>query len=97
MNEHENKQLDVAQGAHTDIIPPRRKRTSGGGLEFLKDLLTGFGALLLFLFIIFVGLPLVMIALKIGVAIAIPILYFGVLVICIALLGRLIRILVFKK
>jgi len=97
MSENENKQLDLAKGAHTDIIGTRETKTRSGGLEFIKDLLTGFGALLLFLFLAFICLPLLMIALKIGVVIAIPILYFGVFIICVALLGRLVRILFLKR
>jgi hypothetical protein len=97
MNEQEKRDLDVARGAHTDVISPSKKRTRSSGLEFIKDLLTGFGALIIFLFVVFICLPLLMIALKIGVVIAIPILYFGVFVICVALVGRLIRVLFFKR
>jgi hypothetical protein len=97
MSEHENKQLELAKGAHTKIIGPSKPAARGGGLEFIKDLLTGFGALFLFLFLAFICLPLLMIALKIGVVIAIPILYFGVFIICVALLGRLVRILFLKR
>ncbi len=97
MNENGNKQLDVAKGAHTDIISPRSTGSRNRGIEFVKDLLTGFGALILFLFVVFICLPLLMILLKIGVVIAIPILYFGVFLICVALVGRLIRVLFFKN
>ena len=97
MNEHENKQLDVAKSAHTDVIGPREAGSKSSGMEFVKDLLTGFGALILFLFVVFICLPLLMIVLKIGVVIAIPILYFGVFIICVALVGRLIRVLFFKN
>jgi len=97
MNENENKQLDVAKGAHTDIISPSETDSCNRGMEFVKDLLTGFGALILFLFVVFICLPLLMIVLKIGVVIAIPILYFGVFIICVALVGRLIRVLFFKN
>ena len=41
MNEHEKRQLEVATGAHTDIVSPPPKRSSNGGLEFFKDLLAG--------------------------------------------------------
>ena len=97
MSDNKNKQLDMAKGARTDLVRSRNTGARSGSLEFIKDLLTGFTALLLFLFVIFICLPLLMIALKIGVVIAIPLLYFGVFIICIAFLGRLIRILVLKK
>jgi hypothetical protein len=96
MDEDKKKQLEVATGPHTDIVTPPA-RSPNGGLEFFKDLLTGFTALLLFLFLMFICLPLVMIGLKVGLFIAIPLLYFGVIIICIALLGRLVRVLILKK
>ncbi len=97
MNEHDNKPLDVVKGAHTDMIGPRDSDARSGGVEFIKDLLTGFGVLILFIFVVFICLPLLMIVLKIGLVVAIPVLYFGVFIICVALVGRLIRILFFKK
>jgi hypothetical protein len=97
MKEHETKMLDVAKGAHTDLIDRQGMRNRNSGFEFIKDFLTGFGALILFLFVFFIGVPLMMIALKIGVVFAIPLLYLGAFIICVALLGRLIRVLFLKK
>jgi len=97
MNEHEKRQLDLANKAHTNIVGPKAPGPRSSGMEFFKDLLTGFGALILFLFVVFICLPLLMIVLKIGVVIAIPILYFGVFILCVALVGRLIRVLFFKQ
>jgi hypothetical protein len=97
MNEHEIKRLDPAKGAHTDIIDQPGTQGRNKGFEFIKDFLTGFGALILFLCVFFIGIPLMMLALKIGVVFAIPLLYVGAFIILIALLGRLIRILFLKK
>lgn len=79
------------------LPPPRRDARSPHRLvQFCYDFMAGFGTLIAALFLLFVCLPLIMIAFKIGVIIAVPMLYLGVFVVLVALLGRLVRLLLRK-
>jgi len=65
--------------------------------EFIKDFITGFGALIVIGLILFIIIPVLLLIFKVSVALIIPISLFGAFIILIALFGKLIRHLLKKR
>jgi hypothetical protein len=60
-------------------------------VEFIKDFITGFGALAVIGIILFVVIPVLLLIFKVSVALIIPISLFGALIILVAMFGKLLR------
>ena len=59
--------------------------------EFITDLITGFGALIVIGLMLFIVIPVLLIVLKIGAVLIVPISLLGAFIIIVALLGKFIR------
>ena len=66
-------------------------------IEFIKDFITGLGALAVVGIVLFIIIPVMLLIFKVSVALIIPISLLGAFIILIALVGKLVRHLVIKK
>jgi len=84
-----------------DLTPPETHeqghKKKNPFFEFIKDFITGFGALIGIGLILFIIVPVLRLIFKVSVALIIPISLFGAFIILIALFGKLIRHLLKKR
>ncbi len=86
---------------HKDVklpeAPERDYKGKNRFIEFIKDFITGLGALAVVGIVLFIVVPVLLLIFKVSVALIIPISLFGAFIILIALFGKLLRHLFAKK
>ena len=81
----------------TPEAPARKYRGKNRRIEFIKDFITGLGAIAVVGIILFIIIPVLLLIFKVSIALVIPISLLGAFIILIALVGKLVRHLFIKR